>query len=146
MSDDLEARLRRLEDLQEIQQLFVDYGHHLDAGAFDEYASLFAEDGEVLMGPLGRAKGPQAIRDLMAKTLEGRVGQSLHIISSPQITLDGDHATSEVMWTVLRRNEKGRPVVDAVGRHRDELVRERGRWRFRKRRGFVDIPAALTGR
>jgi uncharacterized protein (TIGR02246 family) len=144
MSDDLEARLRRLEDLLEIQQLFVDYGRHLDAGDFHAYAALFAEDGEILMGPLGRAKGPQAIQDLMAKNLEGRVGQSIHIISSPQIKLDGDRATSEVMWTVLKRNEKGMPVVDAIGRHRDELVRERGRWRFRKRKGYVDIPAALT--
>ena len=28
----LEARLRRLEDLEEIRQLFVDYGHFLDRG------------------------------------------------------------------------------------------------------------------
>jgi 3-phenylpropionate/cinnamic acid dioxygenase small subunit len=146
MSDEMAARVRRLEDLLEIQQLFVDYGRHLDAGAFREYAALFADDGEILLGPLGRAKGPEEIHDLLARTLDGQVGQSLHIISSPRISLDGDRATSEVMWTVLRRNEKGMPVVDAVGRHRDELVRERGRWRFRKRKGYVDIPAALAAR
>jgi hypothetical protein len=146
MSDDLKARLRRVEDLLEIQQLFVDYGRHLDAGAFEDYAALFADDGEIFLGPLGRAKGPKEIHDLMSKNLEGRIGESLHIISSPRISLDGDHATSEVMWTVLRRNEKGLPVVEAVGRHRDELVRERGRWCFRKRKGYVDIPSALAGR
>ncbi|NDD97339.1 MAG: nuclear transport factor 2 family protein, partial [Actinobacteria bacterium] len=32
MSDSLEPRLRRLEDLTEIHQLFVDYGAALDAG------------------------------------------------------------------------------------------------------------------
>ena len=145
MSDDLKARLQRLEDIQEIQQLFVDYGLHLDAGAFDDYAELFANDGEVFLGPLGRAKGREAIRELMARSLEGRVGHSLHIISSPQIILDGDRATSQVMWTVLSLGENGMPKVDAIGRHRDELVRELGRWRIQKRKGYVDMPSALPG-
>ena len=30
-----------------------------------------------------------------------------------------------------------------LGRHRDDLVREDGRWRFARRRGLVDIPSAL---
>ncbi len=57
MADDLQDRVQRLEDILEIQQLFIDYGHHLDAGDFEAYASLFANEGEVLLGPLGRAKG-----------------------------------------------------------------------------------------
>ena len=34
-------------------------------------------------------------------------------------------------------------TAGAIGRHRDELVREDGRWRFQKRRGFVDIPSTM---
>jgi hypothetical protein len=30
-----------------------------------------------------------------------------------------------------------------VGHHEDELVREAGRWRFRRRRGFVEIPSTV---
>ena len=56
--DELGARLRRLEDLEEIRQLFVDYGHHLDRGDLDAYAALFTDDAELLLGPLGRARGP----------------------------------------------------------------------------------------
>src|SRR5580658_7635283 len=52
---DVEGRLRRLEDVIEIQQLFVSYGHCLDRGDFAAYAQLFAEDGEFMMGPVGRA-------------------------------------------------------------------------------------------
>ena len=137
---DMEARLRRLEDLQEIHQLFVDYGQYLDAGDVDAYASLFAREGEILLGPVGRAKGPEAIRALMARVLEGTIGETYHVISSPQVELDGDSARSEVMWTVVRRGRDGEPEVTGIGRHRDELVREDGRWRFRSRRGFIDIP------
>ena len=55
----------------------------------------------------------------------------------------GDTATSEVMWTVVQRGPDGTPVVAMIGRHRDELVREDGRWCFRLRRGYVDIPSAM---
>jgi len=139
----LEARLARLEDLMEIHQLFIDYGRYLDAGDFDAYASLFAADGEVLLGPMGRAQGPENIKALMTKTLAGSVGTSFHIVSSPAVTLDGDRATSVVMWTVVNRDVGGQATVSMIGRHVDELVREEGRWRFRRRKGFVDIPSAM---
>lgn len=144
MADDLQDRVQRLEDILEIQQLFIDYGHHLDAGDFEAYASLFANEGEVLLGPLGRAKGRDQIRSLMETTLDGAVGTSFHVISSPMIALRGDTATSDVMWTVVHRKEDGHPSLSMIGRHRDELVREDGRWRFLKRRGFVDIPSAMS--
>jgi len=136
----LAARLQRLEDLEEIRQLFIDYGHHLDRGNFAEYAALFAEEGEVLLGPMGRAKGPAEIEALMRRTLEGRVGTSFHLITSPVVQLDGDRATSQVMWTVLARGEDGAPEVTMLGHHRDELVREKGRWRFLRRAGYPDLP------
>ena len=144
MADDLQDRVQRLEDILEIQQLFIDYGHHLDAGDFEAYASLFANEGEVLLGPLGRAKGRDQIRSLMETALDGAVGTSFHVISSPMIALRGDTATSDVMWTVVHREEDGHPSLSMIGRHRDELVREDGRWRFLKRRGFVDIPSAMS--
>jgi ketosteroid isomerase-like protein len=146
MSGDQDARLQRLEDLAAISQLFIDYGRHLDAGDFGAYAGLFADDGEVLLGPMGRAKGPDAIRSLMASQLDGSVGLSYHLITSPMISLDGDTATSSTMWTVLSRTESGSPEVTMVGRHEDELVRTPDGWRFKRRRGYVDLPSVLPQR
>ena len=135
------ARLRRLEDLEEIRQLFVDYGHHLDKGDYASYAQLFAESGELMLGPVGRAKGRQEIETMMGRI--GGAGASIHLITSPMITLDGDRAESYVMWTVINRAEDGNPTVGMVGHHQDQLVREDGRWRFQQRRGFVDIPNVM---
>jgi ketosteroid isomerase-like protein len=140
----LESRLRRLEDLAEINQLFIDYGVHLDAGDFESYASLFATDGEVKLGPMGRAKGPAEIRALMERVLTGLVGTTYHVISSPVVELDGDRATSRVMWTVVERTADGHPRVSMVGRHLDELIRENDRWKFKSRRGQIDIPSAYS--
>jgi uncharacterized protein (TIGR02246 family) len=148
MGDDVEelrARVRRLEDLEEIRELFVDYGRHLDSGDVAAYAQLFAAEGEVLLGPVGRAKGPAAIEALLAKALAGRVGTTFHLVTSPVVELHGDAATSEVMWTVVAAGEDGRPSVTSLGFHKDELVREDGRWRFARRRGVMGLPATFQG-
>lgn len=137
---DLESRLRLLEDLQEIQQLFIDYGLHLDAGDFDAYAELFTTDAVLRLGPVARADGRDEIKRVMSATLAGQAGSSYHIISSPQVTLHGDTATSQVMWTVVHRQADGQPRLTMMGRHVDELRRENGRWRIARRKGFVDIP------
>jgi hypothetical protein len=82
----------------------------------------------------------------MEGTLGGSAGSSYHVISSPRVELDGDTATSEVMWTVVNRGSDGTAVLSMIGRHRDRLVREDGRWRFRERKGYVDIPSAMPAR
>ena len=110
MSDagSIEQRLRRLEDLEEIRQLFVDYGQYLDAGDFEAYADLFAADGEVRLGPMGSAQGRDQIKTLMEQALAGVIGTSYHLITSPRVQIDGDTATSEVMWTVIQRGPERR--------------------------------------
>ena len=142
MTAELEARVQRLEDLLAIQQLFIDYGNHLDAQDLDSYASLFAEDGEVLLGPLGRAKGRDEIKTLMAKAMGPGAG-SYHLVTNPQVQLDGDRATSVVMWTVVARDENGKPKLTMLGRHVDELVRTSEGWRFARRKGFIDLPGEV---
>ena len=148
MPDDptFEQRLRRVEDLLEIQQLCNDYGHHLDNGDVEAYAALFADDGELLLGPVARARGRDEIRDAMTSVLGAPRGSSIHIIGAPTVELAGDTATSEVMWTVVSRDDAGNALLSMTGRHRDDLVREHGSWRIKRRRGFVDIPSAFPSR
>lgn len=141
MGQSLDERLRRLEDILAIQQLFIDYGLALDAGDLERYAQLFAIQGTVNLGPIGRATGRSEIQALMAQTLEGLVGSSFHIVSSPQINLHGDIATSQVMWTVIHRDKNGQPQVTMIGKHHDELIRENGEWKIQTRKGTVDIPS-----
>jgi uncharacterized protein (TIGR02246 family) len=143
MSDSIESRLQRLEDLQAINQLFIDYGEHLDAGDFDAYAELFAEDGEVLLGPMGRATGREQIKSLMTGMLADTVGSTYHIISSPRVALDGDRATATVMWSVASMGGDGLARVTMVGHHIDQLVKVDARWYFQRRKGVVNLPATM---
>lgn len=148
MSEDhgnIEARLRRLEDLDAIRQLFIDYGRLLDQGAIEAYAELFTEDAELRLGPIGTADGREQIRQVMTKALAGVTGNSYHLITSPTIDLDGDRATTEVMWTVVVRGADGKPVVPMVGKHRYVVVRTPQGWRFARREGLIDIPSRYAG-
>jgi uncharacterized protein (TIGR02246 family) len=141
--DSVQDRLQRLEDLEEIRQLFIDYGHHLDVGDFEAYANLFAADGEVLLGVMGRAKGPQAIRTLMESQLGASVGQSYHLIANPIVRLDGDKAASFVTWVAILRDRQGNPSLRMWGHHKDVLIREQGHWKFLRREGHIDLPTKM---
>src|SRR5262245_53323554 len=141
---DLRARVQRLEDLEEIRALFEAYGYYLDHGMWTEYASLYAEHGQMRLGPM-RADGREEIERVAREVVGARFDASadsvslVYLIGSPRIELDGDRATSEVMWTVVSKGADGRATVTGQGRHVDDLVREDGRWRIQKRRGFQDF-------
>ena len=148
MADDITAlqeRLQRLEDLQEIQQLCLAYGRLLDHRDFHGYAQLFAEDGEILLGPVARARGRAEIEATMSKALGGAGPMSgVHVIGIPVVELDGDTATAETQWASAGLGAEGdRAALGMIGRHIDDLVRENGKWRFKRRRGFVDIPSTV---
>jgi hypothetical protein len=149
--DALEARLRRLEDHEEIRQLLLEYARRLDAADYTGYAELFTVDGE-LNAQLGQAKGREAIVSL----LENRLGTNpdrprktaFHLVGSPDLQVDGDSATSTVIWAYVTHDDDGFPIILQLGHYRDELVREDGAWRFRRRDisrdlGFspLDVPA-----
>jgi ketosteroid isomerase-like protein len=144
-SDDIEARLRRLEDLEEIKTLYVDYGRHLDSGDADAYASLFARSAKLRLGAIMRGDGRDEIRQAAAALVGQRpegARSFAHVLGSPRIELDGDTASGECVWAAVSKGRDGEPKV-LVGRHFDQLVREEGQWRFSLRRGVFDVGSGL---
>lgn len=142
MTADIEERLRRLEDVQGVWQLFMDYRRHLDQRDFRAYSRLFTEDGE-WHGGLGSAKGPAEIEALLERTLEVYPDDSTrtyHLVANPEIQIDGDRATATSTWCYITRDEEDRPVLSLMGHYEDELVRSGDRWLFRKRVAYLDVP------
>jgi 3-phenylpropionate/cinnamic acid dioxygenase small subunit len=138
----LEARLRRLEDIEEIRLLLLEYARCLDAADYAGYAELFTEDGE-LDARLGRATGRDAIRALLDERLGAASGPprtpAFHLVGNPVIQVDGDRATSSVLWAYITHDERGYPLILQLGHYRDELAREDGVWRFRRREISRDL-------
>jgi uncharacterized protein (TIGR02246 family) len=140
---DTEARLRRLEDKDEIMALLLAYRRALDEKDFAAYAALFAAEGEFIAGPL-RATGPAAIQELvegmLGTLLTAESGNDLHVVANPDIRLDGDRATARSTWIYILRGEDGGPDLAKVGHYDDVLVREDGAWRFLSRDAPMDMP------
>jgi uncharacterized protein (TIGR02246 family) len=139
----LEARLRRLEDKDEIGGLFLAYRRALDEKDFAAYAALFAAEGVFVAGDL-RATGPAAIQELvegmLGTLLTEESGNDLHVVANPDIRVDGDRATARSTWIYILRGEDGGPDLAKVGHYDDVLVREGGSWRFLSRDAPMDMP------
>lgn len=102
MNQLLEQRVRRLEDLLEIQNLQALYARYADRGwpgaqtDSEALANLFTEDGAWSSPKVGTFEGRQAIREGLGR---GTMPFSLHLLLSPQIAVDGDEATGT--WRAL---------------------------------------------
>jgi uncharacterized protein (TIGR02246 family) len=143
--EDLLARLRELEDREEIRSLLHDYRRALDARDLRGFAELFASEGK-WRGGMGEATGPQAIHDMLAERLPDNPpapeSTLWHLVTEPAIVLDGDRATADSFWLHIRRGDGDAPVTPKLGSYEDELVREDGRWRFLRRTVAGLIPHA----
>jgi uncharacterized protein (TIGR02246 family) len=147
MAESIEERVARLEDLEAIRRLLLDYRRHLDGKDFRAYADLFAAEGEFIGGPGGtiRAKGPQGIFQLVdgmrGTLLTNTGGDDLHVAVNEVIELDGDRAHVTSTWVYLIRGEGDVPEVSKIGHYDDTLTREDGQWKFLARTAPMDIPA-----
>jgi len=146
----LAARLQQFEDKEEIQRLLLDYGRHLDARDFAAYGRLFAKDGEWVGGFGTASGGPAGIQAFMEKAMgtAPNTAKNYHLLTNFVITVNGDTATAWSRWAFVVPGPSGAAIAQA-GRYDDTLVRESGRWRFKRRTASNDTPppaAAAPGR
>lgn len=139
----LAARVQRLEDIEEIRVLLTDYGRFLDAHDLVSYSRLFARDGE-WVGGFGSARGPAGILALMEKNLgpgpARKPGSTFHILTNFVIDVHGNTATAWSRWVFVTTGADNRPTPAMGGHYDDLLVREDGRWKFKRRVAANDIP------
>jgi uncharacterized protein (TIGR02246 family) len=140
VKEPVEVRLQRFEDKEEIQALLLDYGRHLDSRDLAAYSRLFATDGE-WVGGFGSVTGPANIQAFMEKNMGTGPNRAnnYHLLSNFVITVTGDTATAWSRWAFVVPSEKGASISQA-GRYDDTLVRENGRWRFKRRVASNDTP------
>lgn len=146
MNGDLEARLQRQEDIEQIRRLKVQYFDACDGGfggarshVPEEIASTFAKDGVWDGGPYGLLRGRAAVADFYRK-----VPQMLAftVLSEPVIDVEGNKATGR--WNVLVYSafEAGGSLLTG-GVHHDQYVRAEEGWKIAHTR-FVSAIASRS--
>ena len=141
----LAARLQQFEDKAEIERLLLDYGRHLDSRDFAAYGRLFARDGEWVGGFGTASGGPAGIQAFMEKAMgtSPNRANNYHLLSNFVVAVTGDTATAWSRWAFVVPGPAGAAIAQA-GRYDDLLVREDGKWRFKRRTASNDTapPAA----
>jgi len=134
--------LQELSDREEIRTLLLKYGRYLDDRDFENYANLFASNGQWLAGPYSPT-GPQEIRAFMldfistAPNPEGR--RNYHVMTNMMVDVDGDTATAWSHYTFFMPGPDMKPQPFSSGTYSDELIRENGEWKFLRRRLAANV-------
>lgn len=145
LADDLEslaARVRVLEDREDIRALILAYGRAHDHRDYRSFANLFAANGEWI-GGLGSARGPDAIFALLDEAIghnplpEG--SGTFHVMTNEQIEIDGDQASATTKWLYITPADDDSPRLTYLGHYDDRYIRENGEWKFLRRQSFSDI-------
>lgn len=145
----LEHRLQLLEDEREITRLIAGYGPLVDAGAADEVAELWTEDGIYDVDEVYLAGRPQ-IRDMvLSAPHQGWIrGGCAHVVGPPRVTVDGDRAIAVCHSLMIVHTDAGFTVRRATANHW-ELHRTPEGWRTTVRTNRVldgrpESPALLA--
>lgn len=138
----VEERLQKLEDIEAIRALLIEYGRALDKRDFKAYGALFAKDGS-WKGGMGSATSPekieQMVRDGFSRMSPELYENSNHVMTSMDIEVNGDTATAWSRWLWVVEGTDGRPRLERGGYYEDTLVREDGQWKFKQRQAFTEI-------
>ncbi len=145
MSDDLTARIERLESVEEIRQLVAKYCLALDVRDADSWVNLFPADVRVGRDETGR----RALKRWFDSTMRDQFEGTAHVTGNHIIELiDGDHARG----VVYSRNEHecGNEWVIMTMMYWDDYERIDRRWYFRRRLPLywyaTDLNKPPTGR
>jgi ketosteroid isomerase-like protein len=133
VSDSTEARLRRLEDRQELTDLVTRYSMCVDDRDIDGIVGLFTEDAS--MGHADGAtqgSGPDGIRDYYESKLI-HFGHCYHYAHNQLVEFDTDDTAHGVVNAHAEMVIDGEFLVAAL-RYVDLYERVEGAWRFKQRR------------
>jgi hypothetical protein len=137
LHDDHAARLRLLEDREQILELMTAYGATLDRRDFAAFGQLFADDAEYGSGP-GVVRGRAAIQAQLERVIGSNPSNlpapNSHLFFNPSIRIDGNTATATSLgaYTAPDAASGSTRMVFFVS-YQDTLVRRDGRWLFQKR-------------
>jgi anthranilate 1,2-dioxygenase small subunit len=145
----LEAVVRRLE----LEQLYTDYVHCLDADELERWPDFFtddcfyritsAENFEAGM-PLGliHATSRNMLKDRVSALREANIYEPQryrHLVSSIRIVEDrGEALDLTANFLVVRTMQEGDMTVFAAGRYVDWVVRDGGDWKFARKEVVLD--------
>ncbi len=130
--EELEKRVKAIEDTEEIKKLHQKYINLMDALKYQEVIDLFTDDCTSEVRNSGVKRGKKELEDIYFKMLaqkRGSVRYDGHLAIQPDITVDGD--TARGTWLIYMLFS--RPTIQWVqGRNESEYKKVNGQWKISK--------------
>lgn len=127
---DIQTRLQRLEDLEQLRDLKHRYAALCDTEYDAEgLADLFTEDAVWDGGMLGRYEGRDAIRAFFTGAAQ-QMPFTIHQVSNALLKIDGDRATGR--WYLWQPCVTGDQALWLAGTYEDYYRRDAGAWHFER--------------
>lgn len=133
--EELEKKLRILEDIEAIKNLHHEYIFQLNNRQWDEIIDGFVEDATTNIGHHGLRKGKAEItklfKEVISKINVGKV-RDAHFAVQPVISVEGDKAKGHwLMYIMIADPTTGNASRFTQGRHDCEYVKVDGKWKFK---------------
>lgn len=131
---ELEARLRRVEALEEIRLLKARYCDLCDEGyPADELCTLFLDDGVWDGGEMGVFEGRQAIHSFFSN-MPSVMSMAIHHVTNSAIEVGEDAATARGRWYLLQTATlaASNEAVWLAAKYDDHLVFRDNQWLFER--------------
>ena len=119
------------------------YGNFGKQDAAEDFGAYYTEDAVFDVNGIV-STGREAIEAFYTDTGDDEEAPAAQgtfhmMISNPVIDVNGDTATAQFMWTgVMNTGIQERPLLFEQGREYDELVKQDGEWRIKKRVVIAD--------
>ena len=140
---ELEKRLKKIEDLEDIKKLHRQYVYWINSHQWDEMVDCFTEDAVINIGKHGLRKGKDEIKKLfkvdVAKVNEKWDG--CHFVTQPIVDIDGEKATGKWFLCICIfdvNSPTKSPLGWGHGRYDCEYVKVDGQWKFSSLINFPD--------
>jgi ketosteroid isomerase-like protein len=128
MKKDLEARIKNLEDIEEIKKLKSSYIYRINERDWDGVLDCFWEDAAVDFGPFGKFEG-QTLKKFFKEDFPPVTTFTLHMTADPIIEVNGDKAKGKWYMHESGTWTEGNRAFWCTSKYEDEFVKREGRWR-----------------
>jgi hypothetical protein len=129
--EDLEKRIRALEEVEQIKKLHQRYINLMDNLRYEEVLDLFTDDASVEVRDSGVKRGRKELAEVYLGLAQKRGAERFdgHMAIEPDITVDGDSAKGT--WVIYMLFSK--PSIQWVqGKNECEYRKVDGNWKIAK--------------
>ena len=130
--EELEARIRVLEDIEEVKRLMASYIYLVDDSQWDDIAAFFADNARAEYGMLGSYDGKEAIGTFFKEVVSQAWSWAVHQLLSPLVIVEGERAKGRwyIFCAATIPSPEGDRAMWIQGAYDNEFIKVDGRWKF----------------